>query len=61
MTLFLFKQYCLTKNKFHSEPPTKFSKRRGAVLTGSQFSEGGCLKRGGLLFSGKGLQFLNKK
>ena len=41
MTLFLFKHYGLTKNKFHSEPPTKFSKRGGGGLTGSQFLEWG--------------------
>ena len=55
MTLFLFKHYGLTKNKFHSEPPTKFSKRGGGALTGSQFLEWGCLKKRGVTFFGEGV------
>ena len=58
MTLFLFKHYGLTKNKFHSEPPTKFSKRGGGGLTGSQFFRVGVLeKKGSDFFRGRGCSF----
>ena len=42
------------------EPPTKFSKRGGGGMTGSQFLERGCWRRGVTFFRGR-LQFLNRK
>ena len=39
------------------EPPTKFSKKRGGDLTGSQLLEEGCWERGGDFFQGGGCDF----
>ena len=58
MTLFLFKHYGLTKNKFHSEPPTKFSKRGGRGLDRiSVFRVGVLEKKGSDFFWGRGCSF----